>query len=120
MLLPSLAAGPAAAPAHVHEADADHEHAVAHQHLAPHGLSAHQHNADEWDETTDAGVVWLDQAVLSEATFDLSPFVADVSQIDRAPVVTAESSMLSAEEVPPAHGPPRECLAHRGPPLLPV
>ena len=69
-LAPILALSSTLAPEHVHESDADHPDAIAHRHLQPHVLAAHDHDGAEFDHG-DGAIVWLDSVGACQATYEL-------------------------------------------------
>lgn len=113
---PFLAFASAFAPLHVHEPGHDHEQAVAHSHFAPHAEEPHHSGADEI-EHDGAGVVWLDGSILNEFTYQAFPVPAVATQISVRVVVERSWSSIPAEDIAPAHGPPKRAHLFRGPPL---
>src|ERR1700676_2593160 len=65
-LAPCLVFSSVAPPEHIHEADADHPHAVIHRHFAP-----HDHEGTEISHN-DGRAIWLDDAALQIATHEFA------------------------------------------------
>ena len=120
IVLPALALGPALPPEHVHESADGQGHAVAHLHFAPHPILVHDGDGREWDHAEESGLVWLVQAMVDKAAFQLSPQVA--TRYDALDILEPArlSASLPMECEAAAHGPPRQCLSHRGPPPAPL
>jgi hypothetical protein len=118
-LAPCLVVSSAAAPEHIHEADAHHARAVVHRHLEPHhhdGLEGpHDHDRAEFSQE-EGRVVWLDQVGIQAAIYRLA-----VAQVV-APVYFAARPepgswiVASILDGAPPHGPPRQYTSLRAPP----
>jgi hypothetical protein len=124
LLAPVLALGWGLAPAHVHQAaahdDDHHDEAVAHRHLAPHERDHEDHDAAEVAESSDAGVVWLDETPVPLMAYQLRvPPAAPAAVVE--PVYEKPFWHPGSQyDAAPAHGPPRSAVTFRGPPLLPT
>jgi hypothetical protein len=117
VLAPILALSATLAPEHVHESDGDHPHAIAHRHLQPHVLAAHDHDGAEFDHP-DGHVVWLDSVGACQPTYELPmPCVACVNAVELAPVVALRIA-TPVDDAGPSHGPPRLAQSLRAPPTF--
>jgi len=99
-----------APPAHVHEAAADHPHAVAHRHF-----EAHDHDGADVSQN-EGQVLWLDDQVIQPATY---PFPVALAVLPLEGGQKLEPRIWiprSTDLSPPLHGPPRLPLSPRGPP----
>ena len=117
IVVPYVAFAAMIAPAHVHEADADHPRSTAHRHFEPHHSGSHdQIDAQRADD--DGHVVWLDAVTVQQAGFHL-PIPAEVPQPSSrfAPLTPRWTAIRNYDTAPP-HGPPRASPTLRGPPSL--
>lgn len=116
VLAPYLALS-ALAPAHLHDADADHPRSAMHRHLLPH--SAASHDADHAQLAVDDDhVVWLDGVVLQQSTYQFAaPAAPPTARFELVPPSADRASPPDYDTAPP-HGPPRACLSLRAPPCL--
>ncbi len=111
-LAPGLVVSSVVAPAHVHEADAHHSHAVVHRHFEPHDHDGAEIAGGE------GHVVWLDDVGVQQATYQLAVAQAVVpAPFDALPEPNSWIAISSIDTAPP-HGPPRSSTSLRAPPLL--
>ena len=116
VLAPILALSATLAPEHVHESDGDHPHAIAHRHLQPHVVAAHDHDGAEFDHA-DGHIVWLDSVGACQSTYALRmPCVAWLPSVDLAPGIASRIATPVNDTAPP-HGPPRLAQSLRAPPI---
>ena len=111
-LVPWLAVSGLVPPEHIHEADADHPHAVAHRHFA-----AHDHDATELSGG-DGRVVWLDSVPVEQARFPTTVAIALLPATFEVVRPTAPTIAVSTLDAAPPHGPPRSTLSLRAPPTF--
>jgi len=110
---------PALAPEHVHEADHDHHHAAIHRHLQAHSLTAHDADHAQLAED-DEHVVWLENVALLQPEYRVAiPALPPVARFEIVPPLAEWAAPPDYDTAPP-HGPPRPCLALRGPPISPA
>jgi len=105
------------APQHVHEPGPGHQYAqaLAHSHFGPHAVEAHHDGQTEIEHDDD--VVWLNNSVLNEHSYQAFPVPLFVARI--ADVVDEQQwSSIPAETSAAAHGPPKAAHLFRGPPYL--
>lgn len=117
LLAPVLAFGWGVAPAHAHRGEPDHHvPGVVHRHFEPHRAGHTHHPGIEIDQDTDDDVVWLDDAIVQQASYQL-PIPIAVS-VELVPAQPARPSWFpkTQDDSAPAHGPPRASLSFRGPP----
>ena len=118
VVAPFLAFASSLAPQHIHEPGLGHDldHVVAHSHFGPHAAEAHHANPTEIEHDDDH-VVWLDSSILNEHLFRASPVPLAVVSLVTAVTVERQWSSIPAEDIAPAHGPPKPAHRLRGPPL---
>ena len=118
-----LVAGPflvfcsAFAPLHAHEpGPAGHSNAVVHSHFEPHASGPHESDAPEVEPGAER-VIWLDAAIVHPTTYQLDPVPPPIP-VSVEPVARERSWAAAAfDEAAPAHGPPRDTIRFRGPPI---
>jgi hypothetical protein len=130
MLVPCFAfSSVIAPPEHVHEADADHPHAIDHRHFKAHHHEEgdHDHGFDRDDSHPgpeishrEGRVIWLDDASVQPGTHAFPVLDIILTACFEAISESARWVAASSYNAAPPHGPPRPCLSLRGPPLLPV
>ncbi|HUK35153.1 MAG TPA: hypothetical protein VLV86_14645 [Vicinamibacterales bacterium] len=118
LLAPFLTLASALAPQHVHEPGPGHDHAVAHSHFAAHE-QALQHGDDVTEIEHDIEhVVYLDGAFVHTTGFRVAPVRSAVLPHQSQICLATRWTVTPADDIPPAHGPPKRCPFFRGPPSL--
>ena len=107
----------ALAPLHAHEpGSAAHSHAVVHSHFEPHASGPHESDAPEVEPGAER-VIWLDAAIVHSTTYQLDPVLPTIP-VSVEPVAQERTWAATAfDEAAPAHGPPRDMIRFRGPPI---
>lgn len=115
-LAPWVAFSPAFAPEHLHEADDDHAHAIAHQHFDSHDPLDHGSTVDHHE----GRVIWFDQFTAVQTTHAFPLLQAVLTRTFDGVAIIETWVVTSHEDAAPPHGPPRSTLSLRAPPLLPA
>ena len=114
---PFLLFGSALAPLHVHKPAAGHSHAFVHSHFEPHHFVSHEPENPEFEQAPER-VVWLQNAILNQASYHTDPGPLLIATVFNAIVFVPSWSPIRFDDVAPAHGPPRRHPSFRGPPFL--
>ena len=118
VVVPFLALASAVAPAHSHEADGAHRHAVVHSHFDAHDAGTVQgHDRTEVEHDPER-VVWLDSALVHALPYQLHPPPALVTDGAEPVGISSSWAVIACDAAAPVHGPPRRASSLRGPPLL--
>jgi hypothetical protein len=118
VVVPFLTFASALAPRHVHAAGHDRDHAVAHSHFDPHHVGHESGGLEiEHDDADHGRVVWLDSAVLHESLYQRAPVPPAIPVSYEIVPAEMRWSVTSFDAAAPVHGPPKDSLRFRGPPL---
>jgi hypothetical protein len=119
VLAPYVALSSAIAPAHIHEADADHPRATLHRHLELHHAEGHDVGHAQLADDDDH-VVWLDAIVVHQAAFQVTaPQDVLLESFEPVSPTCGWTAIVNYDTAPP-HGPPRASPSLRAPPCLPA
>jgi hypothetical protein len=116
VIAPFLVVVSALAPLHAHEQATEHSHAFVHSHFAPHHLESHEAEDSEFEQGSER-VVWLENAILHQPSFETDAPPPLISRTLDAIPLSSSWSPTPFDDVAPVHGPPRRHPSFRGPPL---